>query len=210
MGDERSTLPLRWVLRSQGYWVHDWDLGQNLGPTANVVEGIHARLRQLHERHGRKVSLVGWSLGGIYAREMARTNPSAVRQVITLGAPFRFRRGDRSSVSHIVDRLSPMWKHEALRMSVAEHEKPPLTVPSTSVYSRTDGVARWQACIDTETDRNENVEVDGSHTGLGFNPAAIYVVSDRLVQPEGEWRRFQPPLMARALFPRPATWRQAS
>jgi pimeloyl-ACP methyl ester carboxylesterase len=210
LGDEQSTLPLRWVLRAQGYWVHDWGLGQNIGPTEGTVDAIHDLLRQVYKRHGRKVSLVGWSLGGMYAREMARTNPMAVRQVITLGTPFRFRRGDRSSVSHIADRLSPLWKHEAMRMTVDEQDKPRLLMPATSVYSRSDGVARWQACLDTVTDRCENVEVSASHTGLGFHPAAVMVVSDRLAQPEGDWRPFVPPLCARGLFPEAASWRQAS
>jgi pimeloyl-ACP methyl ester carboxylesterase len=210
LGDEQSTMPLRWVLRAQGYWVHDWGLGQNMGPTESTVAGIHDRLREVHERHGRKVSLVGWSLGGMYAREMARTNPAAVRQVITLGTPFRFRRGDRSSVSHIADRLSPFWKHEAMRMTVAEKDKPPLRVPSTSVYSRSDGVAHWRACLEAETDRSENVEVSSSHTGLGFNPVAVYVVSDRLAQPEGSWRRFEPPVCTQAVFPPPVSWQEAS
>jgi pimeloyl-ACP methyl ester carboxylesterase len=153
---------------------------------------------------------VGWSMGGMFARELARSNPSAVRQVITLGTPFRYRRGDRSSVSFIADRLSPGWKHEAIRMTVAEQDKPPLRVPSTSVYSRSDGVARWQACLDAETEHSENVEVSSSHTGLGFNPAVIFVVSDRLAQPDGTWRRFEPPRFSRCFYPSPATWAEAS
>jgi pimeloyl-ACP methyl ester carboxylesterase len=206
IGGDDSTVALRTVLRAQGYWVHGWRLGQNMGPTDAVVDGIHARLDELHERHDRKVSLVGWSLGGIYAREMARENPEAVRQVITLGSPFRMREGDRSAASPIADQVADTWRAEALRMSEAEQDKPPLPVPSTAVYSRTDGVVRWHTCIDTESELHENVEVRGSHSGLGFNPAVIYVVSDRLAQAEGDWRRFSAPLPLRSLYPRPASW----
>src|SRR6516164_9814012 len=82
--DDASTQPLRWVLRSQGYWVHGWRLGWNLGPMAETVDGMHARLQALVDHHGRTVTLIGHSLGGIYARELARRHPDAVRQVITL------------------------------------------------------------------------------------------------------------------------------
>ena len=185
-------------------------MGQNLGPTDEVVDGIHARLDELHRRHDSRVSLVGWSLGGVYAREMARQNPEAVRQVITMGSPFRLRDGDRSSASDLADRLSEHWREEALRMSEAEQDKPPLLVPSTAIYSRTDGVVRWHTCIDTESETHENVEVYASHTGLGFNPAAIYVVSDRLAQRDGDWRRFAAPMAMRAFFPRPVSWQEAN
>jgi pimeloyl-ACP methyl ester carboxylesterase len=209
-GDDHSTVPLRLVLRAQGYWTHGWGLGPNLGPTDRVLDGIEHRLDHLWNRHGRKVSLVGWSLGGVYARELARDHPHAVRQVITLGSPFRMREGDQSSVSHLADGLSSQWRADALRAAWAEQDKPPLPVPSTAIYSRTDGVVRWHICIDEESDQHENVEVFGSHSGLGFNPAAVYVVSDRLAQPEGDWRRFSAPPALRLLFPRPASWRQAA
>ena len=209
VGDDYSTLLLRLVLRAQGYWTHGWRLGQNMGPTDQVLDGIETRLDQLWTRHGRPVSLVGWSLGGIYARELARDNPGKVRQVITLGSPFRMREGDRSAVSHLADGLAWQWRADALRAAWAEQDKPPLPVPSTAIYSRTDGVVRWHICIDAESDEHENVEVIGSHSGLGFNPAAVYVVSDRLSQPEGDWRRFTAPPAVRHLFPRPASWREA-
>ena len=95
-------------------------------------------------------------------------------------------------------------------MSQSEDRKPPLQVPSTSIYSRTDGVARWHLCLDAESETHENVEVKGSHSGLGFNPSVIYVVCDRLAQGEDDWRRFAPPPATRQLFPRPASWRQVS
>ena len=209
-GGDQSTQLLRATLVANGYWTHGWRLGANLGPTDRTVDGIHERLREIYERHDRPVSVVGWSLGGIYARELAREHPEMVRLVITLGSPFRMKNTDRSSASWLTDRLSSRFADDVLHMATHEHEKPPLPVPSTAIYSRTDGVVRWHTCIDEESDQHENVEVHGSHSGLGWNPAALTVVLDRLAQPEGEWKRFSPSLAMRAMFPRPKSWRQAA
>jgi pimeloyl-ACP methyl ester carboxylesterase len=82
-----STRPLRTYLKAQGYAAHEWKLGPNHGPRPGVEAGTDARLLELSERYQRKVSLIGWSLGGVFAREMARRAPHLVRQVITLGSP---------------------------------------------------------------------------------------------------------------------------
>lgn len=207
MGGDPSTGPLRGVLRAQGYWAHGWTLGRNLGPTTEIVEGMAARLSMLAERHDRSVSLVGWSLGGIYARQLARAMPDRVRQVITLGSPFRMSEADRSRASALYDRLKPM--HDPDRVAFGpESDRPPLTVPATSIYTRTDGIVRWWQCLESDGPRRENIEVRGSHTGLGFNPAAIYAISDRLAQPPDDWRPFQAPLGFRRSFPRPSTWNE--
>ena len=204
-----STAPLRWTIRSQGYWAHGWNLGLNIGPTDRILDGIHERLAKLHDRHGKPVSIVGWSLGGIYARELARDNPEMVRQVITLGSPFRLTMADRSSISGLVDRLSPAWSAEVLRLASEEADKPPLSVPSTAIYSRTDGVVRWHTCIDMVRENHENIEVRGSHSGLGVNPAVHIAVSDRLMQPAYDWRAFKAPILLRSMFPKPASWDEA-
>jgi pimeloyl-ACP methyl ester carboxylesterase len=203
---DKSTAPLRRVLRAQGYWVHGWGLGTNLGPTDRVLDGLHDRLLELHERHQRPVTLVGWSLGGNYARELARSNPEAVRQVITLGSPFRITPSDRSAASPLFEQLQGGFSARVKALFTGEHTKAPITVPTTAIYSRSDGVVRWHLCIDVESDRHENIEVRGSHSGLGWNPAVIYAVSDRLSQLEGTWRRFRAPLPIRHLYPRPASW----
>ena len=204
--DDRSTLPLRWVLRSLGYWVNGWRLGANLGPRRGIEDAMRRNLEALHERREAKVSLVGWSLGGLYARQLAREVPEAVRQVITLGSPFRFREGDRGRASPLFERINGPG---ALLpgMDVPEEERPPLTVPATAIYSRTDGVVRWHACIEAEGPLKENVEVRGSHSGLGHNPAVLIAVADRLAQPEGYWAPFRPPPGTARLYPAPVTWR---
>jgi pimeloyl-ACP methyl ester carboxylesterase len=206
---DRSTVPLRAVLRSHGYWVHGWGLGRNVGPTAAIVKGLEERLVTLHERHGVKVSVVGWSLGGIYARELARLQPEAVRQVITLGSPFRLREGDRTNASALADRLAKRFVAMSDDADLPEDERPALTVPVTNIYTRTDGVVRWHVCIDSDGPQRENIEVRGSHTGLGHNPAVVIAITDRLAQPEGEWRPFRAPFHLSRMYPTPE-WHDAA
>jgi pimeloyl-ACP methyl ester carboxylesterase len=201
---DRSTAPLRAFLRTHGYWVHGWGLGRNMGPTAAIVDGIEQRLVTLHQRHGVKVSLVGWSLGGIYARELARLHPESVRQVITLGSPFRLRDGDRSSATFLANRLARRFVPISADVGLPEDERVPLTVPATNIYTRTDGVVRWHVCVDARGPGRENIEVRGSHSGLGYNPAALLAIADRLAQREGEWAPFRPSRHLAHLFPRPA------
>ncbi|MGH9112811.1 MAG: esterase/lipase family protein [Acidimicrobiales bacterium] len=191
------------MLRSRGYEVHRWALGRNLGPRAAIVEGLVRRLDRIQRDSGRAVSLIGWSLGGIYARALARGTPDAVRQVITLGSPFRVRPGDRSGASRLFDMLNP---RPSLPHPV-ELEEQPLPVPSTAIYTRTDGVARWHLCIEAQHPMAENIEVRGSHCGLGHNPAVILAIGDRLAQPEGSFRPFRPPWGAAALYPKATWWR---
>ena len=206
LAGDSSTAPLRSVLQSQGYWVHGWRLGRNLGPTAHVVDGLIERLHALHERHDRPVSIIGWSLGGIYARRLARRSPDLVRQVITLGSPFRINPEDRSAVSGIYERMRPphVVGVDAL---LPGHEAGPLEVPTTAIYTRTDGVVRWWQCIESIGPFRENIEVRGSHSGLGFNPAVIYAISDRLRRPADDWRPFRPPPGTGHWYPKPADWR---
>ena len=169
-----STRPLRRFLRTLGYDVHGWGLGRNEGPTARMLDNVGARFLDLHGRRGEGVSLVGWSMGGVFARRLARLNPDAVRQVITLGSPYRML-SDTGSSS--------------------------LRSPSTSVFSRTDGIAPWRSCYDGFGARHEAVEVVGSHCGLGHHPAVLHLVADRLAQGPGEWKPFEPRGLWRPWFP---------
>ena len=196
-----STEPLRRLLRDLDYRAYGWGLGVNVGPTQRILEGIFERLDRAHDRRGEQVSIIGWSLGGIYARELARARPDLVRQVITLGSPIQMIENDASSASRIWDSLSK-YHAEGFRSPAREADRPRLMVPTTSIYSRTDGVVNWKACLTRRTDRSENIRVYGSHCGLGFNTAAIYAIADRLAQPEDQWRHFSAPWFLRSAFPR--------
>ncbi len=195
-----STAPLRAVLRALGYPTRPWGFGRNFGPSSNLEPKLAARVAYLSRVYDRKLSLIGWSLGGIYAREIARVVPEAVRSVITLGSPFGHAKANRvwglfqafSGVS--VDRLE--------RDRRATMRTPP-PVPSTAIYSRTDGVAHWRSCVQDAGPEAENIEVESSHCGLGWNPLVVAAIADRLAQPEGDWRPFEREGWRRALYPTP-------
>jgi len=125
------------------------------------------------------------------------------RQVVTLGSPFRLTRSDQSRATRAFERFSHLHvEHLSLPL---EGGATPLPVPATSIYSRYDGIVAWRACLETPGPIAENIEVYGSHLGLGHNPAVVWAVTDRLARPEGEWRPFRAPAALRTFFPRPGT-----
>lgn len=198
---DRSTGPLRTFLAGQGYSAHGWDLGRNYGLLPGFERRMLDRVKQLNDEHGRKVSLVGWSLGGIYARQLAKALPDRVRSVITLGSPFAgpptatnaWRLYEFTS-GHKVDNRD---NHMGGVVATA----PP--VPTTAIYSRTDGICAWQCCVEVEGPITENIEVLGSHCGLGHNPAAVYAVADRLAQAEGSFKPFDRGGWRKVFYPDP-------
>jgi pimeloyl-ACP methyl ester carboxylesterase len=202
LADDVSTHALRVVLRKIGYDVHGWGLGRNIGPTAACVNGIRDLLAHLYATSGRPVTVIGWSLGGIFARDLARSTPESVRQVVTLGSPFRLARNTQSRATKVFDRFSHL--HVEHRTLPLESESLPLEVPTTSIYSHFDGIVHWQTCLNTPGERCENIAVMASHLGLGHHPASIWAVADRLAQPEGTWKPFKAPLFLRPAFPKPA------
>lgn len=201
LAGDGSTRPLRGVLRGLGYYVHGWRLGRNIGPTLECITGLHARIREVADRHGAPVSLVGWSLGGIYARELARRAPDTVRQVITLGSPIRLECQDQTHARRVFERYAHL--HVELPAFPLEHGSDPLACPATSIYSRWDGIVSWRACLDHPSERAENIAVMASHLGLGHHPAVLFAVADRLAQPAGGWAPFRAPALLRSVFPRP-------
>lgn len=203
---DTSTLPLRSFLKSRGYAVYGWNLGLNLGQDIDPEAGgpserLQHRLRNLRLQYGRKVSLIGWSLGGLYARELARIMPEEVRLVITMGSPFIHTTKSTHTVR--LYELINGRKAEDISPTLRErmHASPPL--PTTSIYSRTDGIAAWQSCVEPAGHLSENIEVDSSHCGLGHHPLALWAIADRLAQPEGEWQPFKRDGLRRFLYRQP-------
>lgn len=188
LASDFSTRPLRRFLRDLGYWAHRWNLGRNYGIRADLEARMAHRLDEVWQRHGRPVSLVGWSLGGVYARVLANRFAERVRCVITLGAPFAADTKANNSW-RLYEWITGQRIDEIPPARLAEFRDTP-PVPTTSIFSRTDGVAAWRTSLQLEGPLAESIQVPGSHLGLGFNPLALYAIADRLVQPEGQWRPF--------------------
>ena len=186
---DTSTQYVRNFLSGIGYTPYSWGLGRNIGPKF----GIDKLLRQLTERvrdisnlsGGQRVTIIGWSLGGIYAREISKLVPDLVEQVITLGTPFK---GDYSgtNATFLYEMLSKDKSHKDPGIIKRIGTAPP--VPFTSLYSKTDGVVHWTCSIEDESPIAENIEIPGaSHLGLGHNPICMYVIANRLAQQQETW-----------------------
>ena len=158
--DDTSTMPMRWLLRRLGYKTSGWDLGVNRGPTPRVTEGMGSLLDGLVAKYHQRVSIIGWSLGGAFALGLARRAPDDIRQVITLGSPL-----------------------------VGAPEPPP-QIPVSSLYSKSDSIVPWRYSLLPDRPLRENIEVRGSHLGLGHNPAVLAIVVERLALPDGQWRPY--------------------
>lgn len=192
-GGAFTTSHLRSFLRDSGFTVHDWEGGVNTGPEGVLDDwlgNLDDRVRDLHRSHRRKVSLIGWSLGGVYAREIAKRCPEAVRQVITLGTPFASL-GGGNHAGMVFKLLNKNRAHLPRQLQARLRECPP--VPTTSIYSKTDGIVSWRGCIEKKTERSESVEVSASHLGMVTHPQVLRVVVDRLSQAEGKWRPLKVP-----------------
>ena len=194
--NDLTTLPMRTFLKDRGYQPSPWDQGVNLGPRAGVLDALRARVRELFGLERRKISLVGWSLGGVYARELAKEMPEMVRCVITLGSPFAGP-PQATNAWWLFERVSGHPQPDAA-MQAALRVAPP--VPTSSIYSRTDGIVAWQCSLNPPGPLAENIEVPASHIGLGLNPLAMMAIADRLVQDPADWRRFDTGGLRRFFF----------
>jgi len=185
-----STLRLRNALDAAGFRSHDWRQGFNRGPRGQVepwLDQLEDLVHELHAEHGMRVSLVGWSLGGICARELAKRVPHVVRQVVTLGTPFAAP--PKTTHADRVFRLFNGKSGPSQTMQRRLRQCPP--VPTTSIYSRTDGVVPWQGCIQSVGAQAENIAVNSaSHLGMGTHPTVLRILVDRLAQPEGQWKPY--------------------
>jgi pimeloyl-ACP methyl ester carboxylesterase len=188
LASDLSMAPMRRYLREIGYDTYAWKMGRNIGGVAKMRAALRDRLAEIHAATGRKVSIVGWSLGGVYARDLALQVPHMVRYVVTLGSPFA-NDVRATNATRLYEALSgeTVEENSELRNAIAGD----LPVPTTSIYSRADGIVNWQTCLLSPSDTAENIEVHlASHVGLGVNAAALWAVADRLAQAEGRFRQF--------------------
>jgi len=177
---DASTLVLRRYLRFLGYWVRGWSLGVNAGDVRALLPRVLDRVERFAERKREPVSLIGWSLGGVLARETARESPGLVRRVITLGSPIVG--GPKYTAAARFYRLQGI-DLDAVEAEIDARESTPIRVPITAIYSRADGVVAWQACLDRRSPHAENVEVGATHLGLGFSADVYRLIADRLSSP---------------------------
>lgn len=201
MASDTSTAPLRSLLDDLGYRTAGWGLGRNVRVDNARIDAMAKCVEDLHEVSGGKVSIVGWSLGGVFARELAKLMPEKVRFVISLGSPISDDR-NHTNARRLFEYLNgkepqPMQAGRFRQLGKA----PP--VPTTSILTKTDGVVHWRGSVQAdEGGQTENIEVLASHCGLGVNPFVAYAVADRLAQPEHAWEPFAPRGLASLAFPK--------
>lgn len=182
---------LRSFLMQLGYQVHPWELGWNFDQHSAGANGEHVarRIARIAADCGEDVSLVGWSLGGVLAREAARRDRGGIRQVIALGSPFTGN-PEATSLSLLYGLLTgndPRSDASSRRYAVGHH---PIDVPATAIYSHSDGITAWENCCGLEGPQTENIAVIASHFGFVASPAVFWAVADRLALLPGEWRPF--------------------
>jgi len=201
MATDLSTMPLRSFIHKLGYKVYGWGEGRNFAQV-EYINLMQRRLRLIYQRYGQEVSVIGWSLGGIYARELAKNAPEMVRQVIVMGTPLR----------GITEANNAQWLYELLKkgkytevadQAILQDLPTRADVPTTAIYSKEDGVVPWQLCLEDESDIHQNVQVRGSHLGLGVNPLVLQIIKDRLSYTKENWIRFKTNSMIEDLLVNP-------
>lgn len=191
MATDKSTSPLRKHIDSLGYTTYGWDIGRNFGKE-EYLDILTNKMKHIHALHGEQVTLIGWSLGGVFARQLAKAYPDAVRQVMTLGSPFR----------NVMESNNASWMHQLLRggknVSAADEKllldiPHPAPVPSTAIYTKGDGIVPWEYCLEKEEGPiHQNIQVRGSHIGLGFNASVLQIIADRLTLEREQWTKYEP------------------
>ncbi len=188
MGGDGYNAALRRFLSGLDYSVHGWGQGRNLGPREGVLEGLRERITYLSERYESPVSLVGHSLGGIFARELAREYPERVRQVISLGSPFGEGRMTGSIPARLFSALNPP-EELPIDQDVLHHAPP---VPTTAIYSKGDGIVNWKTTLQADGHaKSQSIQVRGSHCGMTLNPSIWFLIAERLAVPHGAWQPFE-------------------
>lgn len=184
LASDVSTIALRRFLSVKGYKAYGWKHGRNLGQhfvpsSLPVREDLLETVIKIVEKEQRPIHLIGWSLGGIIAREVARTMPDLVASVITLGSPFNSPEMSAPIASTMFKKLNSKRIGDKFPIPDSLSEAP--LVPCTSIYSKSDGITHWRGCHqEGEEAHIENIRVKGSHLGLGHHPAVLWLIARRL------------------------------
>lgn len=167
MADDASTVVLRRFLNDIGYRARGWGLGINRRRMLDFLSPVSDLVAGMADEHDQRIILVGWSRGGIIAREVARDRPDVVSKVVTIGSPVKGGTAV-SSIGQWVRRETGLTPEQMSRL-LRERQERPICVPIRAIYSKLDGVVAWRACIDDVNPDVEHFEISGSHTGMGFN-----------------------------------------
>ncbi|MEL7042726.1 MAG: alpha/beta fold hydrolase [Pseudomonadota bacterium] len=190
MASDHSTRPMRRLFNDLGYISYGWGLGRNVRFNDTRERQMSDLVERIYEENGAKLSIVGWSLGGVFARELAKAHPDIVRLVVSLGSPITNNRR-HAAPSRLFEAINGKeTPPEAAGRYRDLAEAPP--VPTTSIFTKTDGIVAWRGSVQQPSAHREteNIVVPASHVGLGVNPLVMLAVADRLAQPEDEWAPF--------------------
>ncbi|MEM9620911.1 MAG: alpha/beta hydrolase [Pseudomonadota bacterium] len=219
MADDDSTWLLRQFLQQLGYQAHPWQQQRNLGATAmGGYETLVQQVLQIHRQTGQRVSLVGWSLGGVHALAVAYRAEYAIRQVITLGSPIvptkvtaRRDGSDGTAMARAMQQAARAMNARPIQTSstargVLRNALLNMSdnLPVSSIYSRADGVVPWRRSLIEDGPQRENIEVVSSHIGLGFNASVLYAIADRLGQEKDNFNLFHRQGMRQLIYPDPS------
>lgn len=190
MSSDTSTIPLRSFIHKLDYKVYGWGEGRNYAQS-DYIELLTKKLENIYLKHKEPITLIGWSLGGIYARQLAKHNPCIIRQIIVMGSPFK----------GVYTANNAVWMYDLLKKSkiigddiddeLLKDFPFPAPVPTTAIYTKEDGVVPWQLCLEDEDEWHQNIQVRGSHLGLGVNPLVLQIIADRLMYNKSNWEYFE-------------------
>lgn len=180
LGDDYSTSFVRKYLKSLGFYTYRWDMGFNM-VKSHYIPRLEEKLDDIYQKHNEKVSIVGWSGGGIFAKIMANRHPNQVEQILTIGSPIWGVMDMKTPVYGLLEFFRGKSLKERNARFLAELEPIP-DVPITCIYTKTDGLVPWKHCMEAESYRKniKNIEVYGSHSGLGANASVLMLTANAL------------------------------
>ena len=181
---DTSMVEMRLNLRAAGFHARGWRMGANMGAKADTLERLHARISGIADKEGRAVHVVGWSLGGLYAREYAKRHPDMVASVVTMGTPFSGSR--RANNAWRVYRIIAGHSVDAPPIEFLPEPKPP--VPTYALWSPIDGVIAPQSARGDDSESDEAIEVDTGHFGFAYDASVVDVVIECMLRAEAKKR----------------------
>jgi esterase/lipase len=189
LSTDKPTKPLRHFLDKLGYKTYGWGMGRNLADLTQLAL-ISKKIDQLYEQSGEQISLIGWSLGGVYARQLAKEKPEKIRQLITLGSPFNGI-NEPNNATLTFNLVKWLKGYPEIEESFFNDLPLPAPVPTTAIYSKKDGIVPWESCMEQIEDAtHQNIEVTSSHLGMGTNKDIMHIIAHKISLTRKNWHRY--------------------